>query len=66
MTEKKTRVRIPQENKIRAELQKEIGSSCPFCENTEVGHFEIHHIDENPSNNEIGNSTFEEYVEEVG
>ncbi len=55
MTEKKHRIRIPKENKIRAELQKEIGSNCPFCENSEVGHFEIHHIDENPSNNEIGN-----------
>ncbi|MCO5230494.1 MAG: HNH endonuclease [Chitinophagales bacterium] len=55
MTERKTRVRIPKENKVRAELQKEIGSTCPFCENTEVGHFEIHHIDEDPSNNETGN-----------
>jgi len=55
MTEKKIRLRIPKENKIRAELQKEIGSTCPFCENSEVGHFQIHHIDENPLNNEIGN-----------
>lgn len=55
MTEKKTRIRIPKENKVRAELQKEIGSTCPFCENSEVGHFQIHHIDENPANNEIGN-----------
>ncbi len=51
----KNRVRIPQVNKIRAELQKEIGSKCPFCDNTDVGHFEIHHIDENPSNNDNGN-----------
>lgn len=49
------RVRIPRENKVRAELQKEIDSICPFCGNTDVGHFEIHHIDENPSNNEISN-----------
>lgn len=55
MTEKKTRTKIPKENKIRAELQQEIGSLCPFCDNTEVGHFEIHHIDENPSNNDTGN-----------
>lgn len=55
MTEKKTRIKIPKENKVRAELQKEVGSTCPFCENSEVGHFEIHHIDENPANNEIGN-----------
>ena len=49
------RVRIPRENKVRAELQKEIDSICPFCGNSDVGHFEIHHIDENPSNNEISN-----------
>lgn len=55
MIEKKTRVKIQKENKIRAELQKEIGSVCPFCENSEVGHFEIHHIDENPANNDVGN-----------
>jgi len=55
MAEQKKRMRIPKENKIRAELQKEIGSTCPFCENTDVGHFEIHHIDENPSHNDVGN-----------
>ncbi|HRN28025.1 MAG: HNH endonuclease [Ignavibacteriaceae bacterium] len=52
---KKKRTRIPRENKIRAELQKEIKSVCPFCDSTDVGHFEIHHIDENPSRNEINN-----------
>jgi NADPH-dependent 7-cyano-7-deazaguanine reductase QueF len=46
MTEKKIRTRIPKENKIRAELQKEIISFCPFCDNSDVGHFEIHYIDE--------------------
>lgn len=51
MVEKKRRVKIPKENKVRAELQKEIWSTCPFCENTDVGHFEIHHIDDDPSNN---------------
>lgn len=55
MEEKKVRKRIPKENKVRAELQKEINSSCPFCNNDDVGHFEIHHIDENPSNNDIRN-----------
>jgi hypothetical protein len=55
MTEKKVRIKIPQENKVRAELQKEIGSVCPFCDNTEVGHFEIHHIDDNPANNDHRN-----------
>lgn len=55
MVEKKARVKIPQENKIRAQLQKEIASLCPFCENSDVGHFEIHHIDNDPSNNLTGN-----------
>lgn len=53
--EKKTRISIPKVNKVRAELQREIASACPFCDSTDVGHFEIHHIDENPSNNENGN-----------
>lgn len=51
----KLRTRIPQENKVRAVLQQEINSKCPFCSNTDVGHFEIHHIDENPSNHKIEN-----------
>ncbi|MHB8871869.1 MAG: HNH endonuclease [Candidatus Doudnabacteria bacterium] len=51
----KKRTRIPKENKVRSELQKEINSVCPFCENDDVGHFEIHHIDGNPSNNELNN-----------
>lgn len=51
MAEKKKRVKIPQENKIRAELQKEINSCCPFCKSIDIGHFEIHHINEDPSNN---------------
>lgn len=41
--------------KIKALLQKEINSKCPFCDNKDVGHFQIHHIDENPSNNEFDN-----------
>lgn len=36
-------------------LQKEINSKCPFCSNEDVDHFETHHIDENPENNEIKN-----------
>lgn len=54
-SEKKRRPKIPQENKVRAELQKEIGSMCPFCDNDDVGHFQIHHIDEDHSNNDFGN-----------
>lgn len=41
--------------KTRAVLQKEINSKCPFCFNEDVEHFQIHHIDEDPSNNEHGN-----------
>ncbi|MCF8242579.1 MAG: HNH endonuclease [Melioribacteraceae bacterium] len=52
MNKRKT---IPQQNKVRSILQQEINSCCPFCENNDVGHFEIHHIDENPSNNDINN-----------
>lgn len=54
-SEKRRRSKIPQENKVRADLQKEIESTCPFCPNEDVGHFQIHHIDENPLNNESGN-----------
>ncbi|MFM9909208.1 MAG: HNH endonuclease [Chitinophagaceae bacterium] len=52
---KKIRKPIPQEKKVRAFLQKEINSQCPFCPSEDVGYFEIHHIDEDPSNNEINN-----------
>lgn len=52
---KKTRTPIPQLNKVRAILQQEINSKCPFCNNTDVGHFEIHHIDETPDNNAMDN-----------
>ncbi len=51
----KRRKSIPQKSKVRAELQKEIQSVCPFCDSEDVGHFEIHHIDEDPSNNLIAN-----------
>ena len=49
----KKRVTISQKNKKY--LQKEINSECPICESQEIGHFEIHHIDENPSNNKFSN-----------
>jgi 5-methylcytosine-specific restriction endonuclease McrA len=52
---KKSRTRIPQQTKVRAVLQKEINNRCPFCPSEEVGHFEIHHIDENPGNNTTSN-----------
>ena len=42
-------------NKVRALLQKEISSQCPFCYNEDVDHFEVHHIDSNAENNDITN-----------
>jgi len=52
---KKSRARIKQATKVRSILQQEINSTCPFCNDYEVAHFQIHHIDENPENNEILN-----------
>lgn len=37
--------------KLRAALQQEVNSECPLCSNRDVGHFEVHHVDENPDNN---------------
>jgi len=50
---KKNRKRVP--TKFRAQLQQEINSKCPFCPSDDVGHFEVHHIDEVPDNNEFNN-----------
>lgn len=44
--------RKPISSKLRAKLQQEVKSECPFCKNKEVAYFEVHHIDENPSNND--------------
>ncbi|MCC6516169.1 MAG: HNH endonuclease [Chitinophagales bacterium] len=52
---KKVRTKIKQEAKTRSILQQEVDSVCPLCSSTDVGHFQIHHIDENPSNNELAN-----------
>jgi hypothetical protein len=49
----KTRTSIP--NKIKILLQKEINSVCPLCDDSNVEHFEIHHIDEMPENNDFVN-----------
>lgn len=49
---KNKRTPIPQKTKLRAELQQEIASRCPFCSSEHVGEFELHHIDENPANHE--------------
>ena len=50
---KSNRKHIP--NKTRRLLQKEINSCCPFCGNEDVDHFQIHHIDESPDNNDFKN-----------
>jgi len=47
--------RTPVPARIRALLQKEINSLCPFCSSEDVNHFEVHHIDENPDNNSLEN-----------
>lgn len=52
---KNQRRKIPQQAMVKAKLQQAICSRCPFCSSEEVGHFEIHHIDEDPSNNQIEN-----------
>ncbi len=36
-------------------LQQEIDSRCPFCDSGDVDHFQFHHIDENPENNDSSN-----------
>jgi hypothetical protein len=47
--------RKPKPYKLKAILQKEICSVCPFCKNKDVEHFEIHHIVENYDNNILRN-----------
>lgn len=49
----KARKSIPQ--KTKSLLQQEINSQCPICDNQNVDHFEIHHIDGNPENNSPDN-----------
>lgn len=52
-----TNTRKPVPARTKALLQKEINSLCPLpgCGNDEVDHFQIHHIDENPKNNDFDN-----------
>lgn len=50
---KKRRPIIP--HKTKTLLQKEVKSKCPFCPNEDVDHFQFHHIDENPENNNFEN-----------
>jgi hypothetical protein len=53
LNKQKKRPAIPY--KIKSLLQKEVNSTCPFCTNEDVDHFQIHHIDENPENNKFEN-----------
>ena len=41
--------------RMRARLQKEIGSKCPLCGNEDVGEFQVHHLDGNPANDDFQN-----------
>lgn len=41
--------------RMRARLQKEIGSKCPICGNEGVGEFQVHHLDGNPANDDFQN-----------
>jgi len=50
-----SKLRKPIANKLKAILQQEINSICPFCSDTNVGHFEIHHVNEDPSENNLEN-----------
>ncbi|OAQ41965.1 hypothetical protein A5893_02270 [Pedobacter psychrophilus] len=50
-----SKTRKPVAYKLKTILQKEINSLCPFCSDDNVDHFEIHHINENPSENNIEN-----------
>lgn len=42
-------------SRTKATLQREIGSQCPFCQSVDVEHFEVHHMDGDPSNNVVEN-----------
>jgi hypothetical protein len=44
---------VPQKTKML--LQKEAESKCPLCSSDDVDHFQFHHIDENPENNDPAN-----------
>jgi TonB family protein len=50
---KPKRVNVPA--RLRARLQKEIKSKCPFCGDEHVEIFEVHHIDRDRSNSAILN-----------
>ena len=41
--------------RMRALLQKEIDSCCPFCGSHEVDTFEVHHMNDNPADDRLDN-----------
>jgi len=47
---KKRRVSIP--SRLQKQIFQEAGSGCVFCRESEIASLEIHHIDEDPSNND--------------
>ena len=50
--------RPPIPYKVKSKLQKEADSECPFLSNQDIECFEVHHIDENPENNDFENLLF--------
>ena len=50
-----TKLRKSPSQRMRARLQKEIGSECPFCGSQEVDTFEVHHLNEDPSDDRFEN-----------
>lgn len=51
----KKSVRIRPTARERAILQKEVGSQCPICGNGDVGEFQVHHLNGNPSDSDLTN-----------
>ncbi|MFK5922532.1 MAG: HNH endonuclease [Verrucomicrobiota bacterium] len=49
----KKRIAIPKQTEKRA--FQEVGSACGFCRESEIASLQVHHIDEDPSNNDLGN-----------
>ncbi len=50
-----TKPRKSPSQRMRARLQREIGSECPFCGSQEVDTFEVHHLNEDPSDDRFEN-----------
>ncbi len=49
----KKRIAIPKQTEKRA--FQEVGSACAFCRESEIASLQVHHIDGDPSNNDLEN-----------